>query len=162
MTMTSEELLAYLEDHGIEAVTYEHPPVHTVEESQRLRGDVPGVHTKNLFLRDSKKAFFLVVTNEAATVSLKDALLELLGVTPGAVSLLALVNDRGHKVVPVIDESLLKAGLVNCHPLSNRRTTSLSAEGILGFFTTTGHLPLRMSFANDGNIDLRTTMNNPK
>ena len=72
MTMTSEELLAYLEDRGIEAVTYEHPPVHTVEESQKLRGDVSGVHTKNLFLRDSKKAFFLVVTNEAATVNLKD------------------------------------------------------------------------------------------
>jgi Ala-tRNA(Pro) deacylase len=179
MTMTSEELLSYLEYHGIEAVTYEHPPVHTVEESQKLRGDVPGVHTKNLFLRDSKKAFFLVVTNEAATVNLKDlrhkidargalsfgtpeALLELLGVTPGAVSLLALVNDRGHKVLPVIDESLLQAGLVNCHPLSNRRTTSLSAEGILGFLATTGHLPLRMSFANDGNIDLRTTLNNPK
>ncbi len=168
MTVTSEELLAYLEDHGIEAVTYEHAPVHTVEESQKLRGEVPGVHTKNLFLRDSKKAFFLVVTNEAVTVNLKDlrhkidargglsfgtpeALLELLGVTPGAVSLL-----------PVIDESLLQARLVNCHPLSNRRTTSLSAEGILGFLATTGHLPLRISFANDGNTDLRTTLNNPK
>src|SRR5260370_26099051 len=146
INIKSKQVIAYREDQGIEADTYEPPPVHTVEESQKLRGDAPGVHTKNLFLRDSKKAFFLVVTKEEATVSLKDlrhkidargalsfgtpeALLELLGVTPGAVSLLALVNDRGHKVVPVIDESLLKAGLVNCHPLSNRRTTSLSAEG---------------------------------
>jgi len=161
MTITSDELLAYLEDHEIEAVTREHAPVYTVEESQKLRGDIPGIHTKNLFLRDGKKAFFLVVTDEAATVDLKnlrhtigargalsfgtpEQLLDLLGVTPGAVSLLALVNDRGHKVVPVIDESLLKAELVNCHPLSNRRTTSLSPEGILGFLTTTGHVPMRI------------------
>jgi hypothetical protein len=70
--MTSDDLLAQLAAHGIEAVTREHPPVHTVEESRQWRGDIPGIHTKNLFLRDSKKTFFLVVADEAATVNLKD------------------------------------------------------------------------------------------
>jgi Ala-tRNA(Pro) deacylase len=161
--MTSNELLAYLADNNIEAITHEHPPVHTVDESRRLRGNIAGIHTKNLFLRDNKKTYFLVVANEAAMVNLKELrhkieargalsfgtpemLLELLGVTAGAVSLLALVNDREHKVILAIDESLMTAEVVNCHPLSNCRTTSLSAAGILGFLSSTGHQPLRISF----------------
>jgi Ala-tRNA(Pro) deacylase len=163
MMMTSDELLAYLERHEIQSITHEHPRVHTVDESRQLRGNIPGIHTKNLFLRDSKKTFFLVVADEAATVNLKDLhhkigargalsfgspemLLELLGVTPGSVSLLALVNDRDHKVVLAIDESLLAAETVNCHPLSNGRTTSLSGEGLLRFLSSTGHQHLRVSF----------------
>jgi Ala-tRNA(Pro) deacylase len=162
MTMTSNELLAHLADNNIDAITHEHPPVHTVDESRQLRGNIAGIHTKNLFLRDSKKTYFLVVANEAATVNLKELrhkigargalsfgtpemLLELLGVTAGAVSLLALVNDREHKVILAIDESLMTAEVVNCHPLSNCRTTSLSAAGILGFLSSTGHQPLRIS-----------------
>ena len=56
-TEKSDEILKYLEDKGIAVKTFEHPPVHTVEESRALRGDIPGVHTKNLFLRDGKKRF---------------------------------------------------------------------------------------------------------
>jgi len=69
--MRSEEVLSYLERHGIIAKTYEHAPVHTVDESRELRGNIPGVHTKNLFLRDSKKNFFLVVTDEKIRINLK-------------------------------------------------------------------------------------------
>src|ERR1700739_980940 len=106
MTMTSDDLLAYLADNNIEAITHEHPPVHTVEESRQLRGDIAGGLTKSLSLRDTKKTYFLVVANEAAPVNLKELrhkigargalsfgtpemLLELLGVTGGALSLFA-------------------------------------------------------------------------
>lgn len=160
--MTSNELLAYLADNDIEAITHEHPPVHTVDESRQLRGNIAGIHTKNLFLRDNKKTYFLVVANEAATVNLKELrhkigargalsfgtpemLLELLGVTAGAVSLLALVNDREHKVILALDESLMTAEVVNCHPLTNCRTTSLTAGGFLAFLSSTGHQSLRIS-----------------
>jgi Ala-tRNA(Pro) deacylase len=132
--MTSDELLSYLDDRGMRAVTYEHTPVYTVDDSQRLRGHIPGVRTKNLLLGGSKKAFFLVVACDTATINLRhlrrilgsrgtlsfgtpDALLKVLGVTPGAVSLLALVNDSERKVSLVIDESLPEAEYVNCHPL---------------------------------------------
>jgi Ala-tRNA(Pro) deacylase len=160
--MTSDDLLAQFTAHGIEAVTRDHPPVHTVEESRQWRGDIPGIHTKNLFLRDSKKTFFLVVADEAATVNLKDlrhkigakgnlsfgapdALLEKLGVTPGSVSLLALINDPEHHVTLVVDQSLLAADIVNCHPLTNERTTSLSIESLRKFLAMTGHSALGIS-----------------
>src|SRR5258708_37218210 len=120
-TRTSDELLEYLERNGVSAKTFEHPPVHTVEESRQLRGNIPGVHTKNLFLRDGKKNYFVFVTDENSTVSIKtlarkigakgglsfgspEALMELLGVEPGSVSVLAAVNDEARKVKIVLDK----------------------------------------------------------
>ena len=162
----SDELLKYLESNGIDAETFEHPPVHTVEESRALRGDISGIHTKNLFLRDSKKNYFLFVTDESANVQLKalgrkigakgnlsfaspDALSELLGIEPGSVSLLATINDIGRKVAVVIDKHLLSASTINCHPLTNMRTTSLSKEGVAAFLTSIGHTPLYISLDED-------------
>lgn len=166
MPATSDELLHFLTQNGIQATTVEHPAVHTVEESQRLRGDIPGRHTKNLFLRDSKKNFFLAVMDEASTVDLKslrtkigargnlsfgtpDMLMELLGVTPGSVSLLGLINDKGNKVTAVIEQRLLEADFVNCHPLTNERTTSLSPADVLSFLALVGHAPTIVSLEDE-------------
>ncbi len=163
----SDELLRYLEAKGIIAKTFEHPPVHTVEELQKLRGDIPGLHTKNLFLRDGKKNYFLFVTDENSTVNIKalarkigakgglsfgsaDALMEVLGIQPGSVSVLAAINDQGKRVTVVLDEQLLKASAINCHPLTNRRTTSLSKEALGNFLAATGHTPLYVSLVDDG------------
>lgn len=151
----SEELLAYLERSGISARTFEHPPVHTVEEAKALRGDIAGLHTKNLFLRDGKKNYFLFVTDEDATINLKqlakkigakgglsfgtaEALLEMLGIRPGSVSVLAIVNDAEGKVKLILDRRLASAPTINCHPLDNARTTSLSQEAFAKFITSTG------------------------
>ncbi len=158
----SDELLTYLESNGIAAKTFEHPPVHTVEESRELRGNIPGIHTKNLFLRDGKKNYFLFVTDEDAVIHLKslgrkigargglsfgspDALMELLGILPGSVSVLAAVNDKEKKVTVVLDEQLLQASTINCHPLTNTRTTSLTREDLAAFLAATGHTPLYVS-----------------
>jgi Ala-tRNA(Pro) deacylase len=155
----SDEILQYLKDKSIDAQTFEHPPVHTVEESRAMRGNIPGIHTKNLFLRDSKKRFFLFVTDEAATVHLKslskaigakgglsfgstEALQEHLEIEPGSVSILALYNDANHAVTPVIDARLRSAGRVNCHPLVNTRTTSLSVDALDAFLVAIGREPL--------------------
>jgi Ala-tRNA(Pro) deacylase len=158
----SDELLTYLESNGITAKTFEHPPVHTVEESRDLRGDIPGSHTKNLFLRDGKKNYFLFVTKEDTAINLKSlarkigargglsfgspgALMDLLGILPGSVSVLAAINDKEKKVTIVLDEQLLQAAIINCHPLTNTRTTSLSREGLVGYLAATGHTPLYVS-----------------
>ncbi|KQW20970.1 hypothetical protein ASC80_12470 [Afipia sp. Root123D2] len=167
MIFTSNELLAFLKDHGILAKTYEHPPVHTVEESRELRGDIPGVHTKNLFLRDAKRNFYLVVTGESTKINLKslgpkigangklsfaapDALNDVLGIQPGSVSLLAAINDADKRATVVIDEALLAENPINCHPLTNTRTTSLSKDDILAFLTATGHALHYFSSSSDG------------
>jgi Ala-tRNA(Pro) deacylase len=166
MPATSDELLLYLSQNGIQATTAEHPAVHTVEESQRLRGDIPGRHTKNLFLRDSKKNFFLAVMDEASTVDLKalrsrigargnlsfgtpEMLMELLGVTPGSVSLLGLINDKDNRLTVVIERRLLDADTINCHPLTNQRTTSLSPAQVMSFLALTGHAPLTVSLEKE-------------
>lgn len=158
----SDELLTYLEISGIAAKTFEHPAVHTVEESRGLRGNIPGSHTKNLFLRDGKKNYFLFVTDEGTAVNLKslarkigakgslsfgspDALMDLLGILPGSVSVLAAINDKEKKVTIVLDAQLLQAAAINCHPLTNTRTTSLSQEGLVAFLAATGHAPLCVS-----------------
>jgi Ala-tRNA(Pro) deacylase len=165
-TKQSDDLLKYLEDNGIAAKTFEHPPVHTVEESRTLRGDISGVHTKNLFLRDGKKRYFLFVTDEGKSVNLKslgriigakgglsfgsaEALMDMLGITAGSVSLLAAFNDTEQKVTFVIDEGLLTAALINCHPLTNRRTTSLTKENIAAFMKATAHTPMYVSLHED-------------
>jgi len=59
---TPEQLFAALDALGIRHATVKHPPVFTVEQASRLRGQIAGGHTKNLFLRDKKHALYLVVT----------------------------------------------------------------------------------------------------
>ncbi len=159
MSFIPDTLLAFLAEQGIEATTHSHPPLHTVAESRELRGAIPGAHTKNLFLRDSKKTYFLVTIEEDTPVDLKalrakigargglsfgspEALYEKLGVLPGAVTLLAAANDPHQHVVIAIDEALLKAPFVNCHPLTNEKTTTLTPEALLRFLDVTGHKPL--------------------
>jgi Ala-tRNA(Pro) deacylase len=68
---TPDQLFAYLDDLGISHATVSHPPLFTVEQSQSLRGAIPGGHTKNLFLRDKKQAVFLVVAEEDAEIDLQ-------------------------------------------------------------------------------------------
>jgi Ala-tRNA(Pro) deacylase len=158
-----QELLEFLKLLEVDCTTVRHQQVQTIEESRKMRGHIPGVHTKNLFLRDAKKRFFLLVTEETTAIDLKIIgskigatgklsfataadLLGVLSVVPGAVSLLALVNDTDKKTTLVLDPALLKSSLVNCHPLSNEFTTSLSPEGILTFLSAIGLEPVLIPF----------------
>ena len=127
MTVTSDELLARLAALGMGATTHEHPPLRTVEEAKQLRGDLPGGHVKNLFLRGKQDRYWLFTTFEDTTVDLKalgrildagrfsfgsaSALERMLGILPGAVSPLAAVNDISGAVTVVLDEKLLSADL---------------------------------------------------
>ena len=161
MPATPDDLIATLADLGIASRTVEHPAVFTVEQSRELRGTIPGAHTKNLFLRDNKRRFYLVTLDEERAVNLKalrhpigakgglsfaspEALLEHLGVEPGSVSPLALVNDTGRVVTVVLDAALLRAEFVNVHPLINTRTTSLRPDDLMAFLRHTGHEPLML------------------
>lgn len=153
---TPDDLLAMLDRLGIQATTVRHPPLFTVEQSKALRGEIAGAHTKNLFLRDRKERYFLLTMEEEAAVDLKtihtaigasgrvsfgraDALMDLLGLTPGAVSLFGLVNDTGCNVAFFIDEALMRVDIVNAHPLTNEATTSIASRDIARFVEATGH-----------------------
>jgi Ala-tRNA(Pro) deacylase len=161
--MSSDDLLSRLESLGITARTASHPPLFTVEESKRLRGELPGGHVKNLFLRDKRGQHWLLTTLEDSKVDLKemarrldagkfsfashDALAELLGIAPGAVSPLAVVNDVEGRVNVVLDEALLAHDPLNVHPLRNDRTTALAPSDLVRFLADCGHPPKILPFA---------------
>ena len=159
MPKTPDDLFAFLAELGISVTTVTHPPLYTVADSQALRGDIPGGHTKNLFLKDRKDQYFLLTVEEEATVDLKaihtqigaasrvsfgkpEALMELLGVIPGAVTAFGVINDTENRVRLFIDEALLRHDVINAHPLTNEATTAIAAQDLLRFAKATGHDPV--------------------
>ena len=154
---TPDQLMARLAELGIKTETVEHEAVFTVAESENLHRQVPGAHTKNLFLKDAKDRLFLVVAASHTLVDLKtlpkaigsgrlsfgkpELLLQALGVTPGSVTALSLINDRAQKVTVVVDARLMDYDHVNCHPLENTATTRLARDDLMRFIRACGHEP---------------------
>ena len=158
MLTTRHEILERLASLGIAASTVDHPPVFTVEEARRHVHGLPGGHCKNLFLKDKKDRLWLVTCLDEQRVDLNrlskllgaarfsfgraELLLEVLGVTPGAVTPLAIVNDGDGRVTAVLDEKLLAHAEINCHPLENDATVTLASADLLRFVRATGHEPV--------------------
>jgi Ala-tRNA(Pro) deacylase len=164
MARTRADLMAYLGGLGIETKTVDHPPLYTVEQSQALRGEIAGAHTKNLFVKDKKSRYFLLTVGEEAEVDLKtvhqaigasgrvsfgkqEALMDLLGVQPGAVTTFGVINDVGGRVTLVLDAALMQNEIVNCHPLTNEATTTIASRDLVRFAEATGHAPLVLNLA---------------
>ena len=158
MPVTPEQLFETLDALGIAHPTVKHPPLFTVEQSRALRGQIPGGHTKNLFLRDKKNALYLVVAEEGAEIELKglhrllgasgrfsfgsaDLLREVLGVAPGAVTPFGAINDKEGRVTVVLDASVMENDVINCHPLVNTMTTSINRDDLVKFLRSTDHIP---------------------
>jgi Ala-tRNA(Pro) deacylase len=162
--LSPQQLFARLEQLGIAERTVEHPPVFTVEEAKALRGNLPGHHIKNLFLRNKKEEMWLVVALEDRAIDLKrlgdvlgagrlsfgsaERLKRHLGVEPGSVTPLALINDDSRSVQLALDRGLVDGhgAPVNVHPLVNTMTTALAAADLLRFFEATGHAPRWLDF----------------
>lgn len=158
MPTTPDQLFAALDALGIAHATVKHPPLFNVAQSQALRGQIPGGHTKNLFLRDKKYELYLVVAEEDADIELKglhrrlgaqgrfsfgaaDLLREVLGVEPGSVTPFAAINDTDGRVTVVLDAALMEHATLNFHPLVNTMTTSIKREDLIKFLSSTGHPP---------------------
>lgn len=156
---TPEELYALLDDLGVSYSTRTHAPVFTVAESVGLRDEIPGGHTKNLFVKDKKDKYFVLTVEENAAVDLKtvhkvigassrvsfgrpEKMLEYLGVEPGSVTVFGAINDTGNNVTFILDEDLMQNEVINGHPLSNDATTSIERNDLLRFLEATGHTPL--------------------
>jgi len=157
MATTPDELLAFLDRLGISHRTTSHPPLFTVEQSQSLRGQIPGAHTKNLFLTDRKRALYLVVACEDARIDLKslhrrlgttrfsfgsaERLRQVLAIEPGSVSPFAAINDATSRVAIVLDATMMEQPLLNFHPLVNTMTTSIKRADLIQFLDAVGHRP---------------------
>ena len=146
---TRLELFEILRNKSIEFQIHEHQPLYTVEDSEKLRGEISGSHTKNLFLKNKKNSFFLLSCDERAQVDLKqfsksiegknlsfakeEYLDKYLQIKPGSVSPFALLNDTENEVKFYLDEKLAKSKLINFHPLINTTTISLKTNDFISF-----------------------------
>jgi Ala-tRNA(Pro) deacylase len=160
------DLFAFLDAHGIDHRTVEHPAVFTVGEGDAFKAGLPGGHTKNLFLKDKDGQLWLISALGETRIDLKalpkvigsarlsfgspERLLDALGVTPGSVTAFALINDPGRRVRFVYDAALAASDPVNFHPLQNTATTAVSQAGFQRFLAALGVEPLIVDFSAVG------------
>ncbi|MBZ0217451.1 MAG: prolyl-tRNA synthetase associated domain-containing protein [Fimbriimonadaceae bacterium] len=156
MKKMRESLVLRFHELGIEAPTVPYPSHRTVEEGKALRGNMPGTFTKNLLLKDKKGRLFLMVAHEDQSIDLKvlhkqigakgrlgfasaNLMRSALGIEPGALTPLALLNDKKRIVTVVIDAGLVNVDQLNFHPLINTESTGLKPTDLLSFIKSCGH-----------------------
>ncbi|MGO4572030.1 prolyl-tRNA synthetase associated domain-containing protein [Microvirga sp. 2TAF3] len=157
--LSPQALLDRLAALGIATDTVEHEPVFTVAESRPVKAQIPGAHSKNLFVKDKKGRYFLITAKDETPIDLKrthaaigasgrlsfgsaESLRAMLGVEPGSVTPFAVANDTDGQVTMILDANLMEHERVNFHPLVNSMTTGVSREDLIKFLRATGHDPL--------------------
>lgn len=161
---TPEQVFAALGRLQITHSSITHKPMRTVEDSIALREGVPGGYSKNLFLRNRKGRMVLVTLLEDRMVDLKalgrwldigkpsfaspQRLMHYLGVIPGAVTPLAVINDKTTAVTVVLDKALLEKNPLHFHPCDNSMTTTISSDDLLRYIETLHGSPLVVDFDN--------------
>ena len=147
--LTKTDLFELLSVKSKNFQIHDHEQLFTVEDSESLRGEIKGAHTKNLFLKNKKNNFFLFSCDEKAKVDLKkfsksieaknlsfaneSYLKDFLGIKPGSVSPYALLNDKDNLVKFYLDEKLFKSEIINFHPLINTTTISIKTSEFINF-----------------------------
>lgn len=156
------DLLARFDALGIAHVTHPHRPIFTVQEGADLKATLPGGHSKNLFLKDKKGGLWLLSALGDSAIDLNavskllgvprfsfgnaELLMQHLGVTPGSVTVFALINDPERTVSLILDERFFAHDPVNFHPLRNDATTAISPADLMKFIHSLGREPIRLSF----------------
>ena len=141
---------------NIDCEKVSHPPLFTAKEADSLALERPGTRLKYLFLRDNygKRHFLLLTTPDkqidlkalSKTMTLsrlgfasKERLATYLGVKPGCVSMLALLNDTDNAVELWLDSEVWQGELFHCHPFDNTQTWIVAKPDLLSFLDYTHH-----------------------
>lgn len=160
-----DRLLAWMADVGLAPRTHDHPAVFRVDQGHAIKAALPGAHTKNLFLKGRGGRLWLVSARQDTTIDLKrlarllgsdrlsfaseEALRDTLGVAPGSVTALGLINDTEGQVSFVLDRALWTADIVNFHPLTNTATTALDQPDFRRFLDLLERTPLIVDFSGE-------------
>ena len=160
MAATPDDLFAFFDKLGIEHSTVEHPPFFTVDEGRPWHDKIPGLHCKNLFIKDRKGGIWLVVlpADKRADLARLEKLLsaprfsfarpeilqEVMELTPGSVTPFGLINDTQRRITVVLDEEMLDSERVNFHPLHNAASTTLKSADLVRFVRALGYQPTIM------------------
>lgn len=158
-----QPLFERFERLGIAHRTYDHEPIFTVEQGAHLKAQWPGGHSKNLFLKDKKGKLALVSARDETQIDLNalakaigmgrpsfgkpELMEEVLGVTPGSVTIFALIHENAGRLDHVVlDAALMAQNPVHFHPLENNATTAVSPDDLLRFIADCGFDPLIVDF----------------
>ena len=154
LPISSDDLIDKLTTWGIEHKRYDHLPLFTVEDAKKVQGlflrpDQGAAHIKNLYLRDRKKRNLLLVAEQDQAIDLKalsktlgytnlsfgspQRLMEHLGVRPGAVTPLAMLNGVEKDVSLYMDENLRTCDYIYVHPFVNDRTLELPLSALISY-----------------------------
>eukprot|EP00918_Siedleckia_nematoides_P037718 GHVU01081799.1.p1 GENE.GHVU01081799.1~~GHVU01081799.1.p1 ORF type:complete len:708 (+),score=189.62 GHVU01081799.1:223-2346(+) len=153
-----QQLLTMLEELQISHERFSHPPLPDMAAMMKHLGHVEGAKLKNMFLADkNKKKYFLLVALNETQVSMKalaaalkisnprlcseEALMEKLGVAPGAVNAFSVVNDTDNKVAVLLDKAIEGHEYVLAHPQHNEATFKVKTSDLLKFLQTHNHPP---------------------
>jgi Ala-tRNA(Pro) deacylase len=148
-------LLAFLRELGIQFNHVLHPPVSTAQEAASIIKGLPGTPSKNLFLRDKAghrhflvsvpfhmhvnlKALASVLNTDRLSFGSPERLQKHLGVAPGSVTLLGIINDIDQKVEGFVDRNLWEADLIHCHPLVNQESIIISPQAVEHYYRALG------------------------
>ncbi len=159
LPVSSDALLEILKRWSISYNLFEHVPLRTVEDSKKVEGifistQNGGGHVKNLYLRDKKKKNILLVAEQDQAIDLKrlsknlnfsnlsfgspERLMQNLGVRPGAVTPLSMINGVNNNVSLFMDKALRNKIVIYVHPLVNDRTIEMTLENLEKFFSKIG------------------------
>ena len=159
LPLSSDALLETLKEWSIPYNLIEHVPLRTVKDSKKVEGiftstENGGGHVKNLYLRDKKKRNILLVAEQDQAIDLKklsknlnfsnlsfgspERLMQNLGVRPGAVTPLSMINGVNNNVSLFMDKALRNKTVIYIHPLVNDRTIEMTIENLEKFFSKIG------------------------
>jgi len=158
-------LYALLNKLGISHQTEEHRAVFTVEDGSDVKARLAGGHSKNLFLKDKAGDYVLVSALGDTVIKLNqlhkrigtkrlsfgkaDALLDLLGVVPGSVTVFSVLHDTDAKVRLILDKALFEHDAVWFHPMRNTASTRVAPQDLILFAEAAGHPPTIIDFSED-------------
>ena len=147
--LNSDSLISILKEKKYDFEIYRHQALHTVEDSNKFRGEIKGSHSKNLFLKNKKNNFYLVSCEEHNQLNLKriskslnlgnisfakeEYLNKYLCIKPGSVSPFALLNDVDNNVFFYLEKNLYESELINFHPLINTLTITMFTKDFIEF-----------------------------
>lgn len=155
--MNKQEVYQYLKENNIWHEITEHPAVYNMEELAQIPLPYPELVAKNLFVRDDKRReYYLITVKGEKRVNLKEfrnryhtrpltftspeEMMEIMGLSPGSVTPLGLLNDTQCRVQFYLDADFLQGSeLIGVHPCDNTATVWMRAEDLIGILKEHGN-----------------------
>ena len=155
--MNKQDIYNMLTQQNIWHEITEHEAVYNMAELAEIEIPYPEYDAKNLFIRDDKKQnYYLITVKGDKRVNLKDFrrnnntrpltfaspedLMNIMGLIPGAVTPLGLLNDAECKVTLFLDNDFLNGlGLIGVHPNDNTATVWLKTNDLINLVKQHGN-----------------------